>query len=71
MWEKIGKACGWRHRKAPSVRKILDDEIATEAVLALLRGTRLDVWFHWRPRGGEAGGVKAEEREGGDQGALL
>ena len=40
--EKIGKACGWRHPRVSSVRKMFDDERATEAMLAFFRDTRWD-----------------------------
>lgn len=40
LWKKIGKDCGWRHPRAPTVR-LLWREGATEAVLEFLRGTRV------------------------------
>ena len=40
MWKEIGKACGWKQPRAPSVRmELFDDERATEAVLNFLRVT--------------------------------
>ena len=40
MWKRIGKACGWRHLRAPSVR-LLWKEKAKGAVLDFLGGTRV------------------------------
>ena len=40
MWKDIGKVCGWRHPRAPSVR-LLWKEKAAEAVLAFLRDTKV------------------------------
>ena len=40
LWRDIGKVCGWKHPRAPSV-KWLRKEKATEAVLVFLRNTRV------------------------------
>ena len=33
MWKEIGKECGWKHSRAPSVRAVIEDERTTETVL--------------------------------------
>ena len=32
MWERIGKACGWKHLRAPSIRRMFDERIAVAAL---------------------------------------
>lgn len=39
--ESVGKACGWKHPWAPSVRRLFDDDRATPAVLNFLRETNV------------------------------
>lgn len=43
MWKGIGKAYGWKHPKAPSVKHLWKDR-ATDAVLEFLRDTQ---WVAW------------------------
>ena len=43
MWKVVGKACRWRHPKAPSVRQLWKDK-ATEAVWAFLGTQGSNVW---------------------------
>ena len=38
---EVGKACGWRHPRAPRIEKLFGDERATPAVLAFLRDTKV------------------------------
>ena len=54
----IGKACGWKHPRAPSV-KWLWKEKATEAALGFPRGTRVGCMATARNPG------PPEEKEGG------
>ena len=65
MWKTTGKACGWKHPKAPSVRHLWEGE-ATETVLDFLRDTRVGCMVNVRrhPRE-EEGGEEREEGEGG------
>ena len=60
MWKAIGKACGWKHPKAPSARHLWKDK-ATEAVLDFLRDTRVGCMVNVRrlPRE-ERGGVEED-----------
>ena len=60
MWKEIGKACGWKHLRAPSVRNIFGDEWATEAVLTFLRDTKVECMVMIAPPEEEEG-----EGEGG------
>ena len=61
MWKDIGKACGWKHPRAPSVR-LLWKEKATDAVLAFLRDTRVGCMVTLRP---QEEGEDSEGEEGG------
>ena len=51
MWKDIGKACGWKHPRVPSVRsvRLLWEEEATEAVLYFLRDTKVGCVVTLRP----------------------
>ena len=37
----MGKACEWKHPRAPTVRLLFEDDRATPAVLDFLRDTRV------------------------------
>ena len=63
MWRDIGKVCGWRHPRAPSVRLLWDGR-ATEAVLDFLRDTRVGCLVALR-RPPEERGDDGEEEESG------
>ena len=69
MWKAIGRACGWKHPKTPSVRRLCKDK-ATEAVLDFLRDTRVGCMVNVRRLlREERGGVEDEgEGEGADEG---
>ena len=41
LWRSVGKACEWKHPRAPAVRLLFQDERATPVVLAFLRGTKI------------------------------
>ena len=64
VWKAIEKACGWKHPKAPSVKHLWEDK-ATEAVLDLLRDTRVGCMVNVGrlpgEEGGEEGGGLSEE----------
>ena len=64
LWKDIGKACRWKHPRAPSV-KWLWKKKATEAVLVFLRDTRVGCISTGREppekkRGGEGGGHRGK-----------
>ena len=40
LWEDIGKACRWKHPRAPSVERLWKEK-ATEAVLRFLKDARM------------------------------
>ena len=40
LWENVGKACEWKHPRAPTITLPFQDERATPAVLQFLRGTK-------------------------------
>lgn len=78
MWVRIGKAygigkaCGWKHPRAPSAKKTFEDKRATEAVLTYLRDTRAGYMVSLVPLEEEGGpGLpQDEEGEGGGPGPL-
>ena len=39
LWRSIGKACEWKHPRAPTVRLLFQNERANPAVLTFLRDT--------------------------------
>ena len=41
LWRSVGKACEWKHPRAPAVRLLFQDERATPVVLTFLRETRV------------------------------
>ena len=41
LWKEVGKACQWKHPRAPTVRLLFQDERATPAVLSFLRDTKV------------------------------
>ena len=41
LWRSVGKACKWKHPRAPTVRLLFEDERATPAVLNFLRDTKV------------------------------
>ena len=57
MWRGVEKACGWKHPRAPSVRRLFDRGRAAPTVLAILRGTEIG-------RMVTPGSPKGEGREG-------
>ena len=63
----MGKDCGWKHPKAPAVRKLWK-EGATEAVLGFLEDTQVGCWrpagVARLPREAEGGGVSEGEESG-------
>ena len=61
VWKDIGKACGWKHPRAFSV-KWLWKERATEAVLGFLRDTRVGCMVTIRKPLEEEGGRIARMR---------
>ena len=66
MWGAIGKACGWKHPKAPSVRHLWKDK-STEAGLDFRRDARVGCMVNVRrlPReGGEEGEGETSEEDG-------
>ena len=72
MWRKIGKACGWKHPKAPSAKHLWKDE-ATGAVLEFLRDTRVGCLVIVRrlPREEEREGEENEEDGPGPPSAVF
>ena len=58
---RVGKDCGWKHPRAPAVRKLWREE-ATEAVLKFLRDTRVGCWTASRGAGRPA---EADQDDGG------
>ena len=63
MWQEIGRACGRKQPRAPSVRNTFGDERATEAVLTFLRDTNVGCMVAIAPL--EEEGEVAEGEEGG------
>jgi ribonuclease HI len=65
LWKRVGKECGWRHPRAPEVRKLWGEK-ATEAVLEFLRDTRVGCWVEGnRSRNaGDIGRVIEGEEDG-------
>ena len=62
LWKRVGKDCGWKHPKAPAVRKLWK-EGATEAILEFLVDVRAGCWSS-----AGAGAVRTPgEAEGGGQ----
>ena len=57
LWRGVAKDCGWRHPKAPAVRKLWK-EGATEAVLESLGEVRAGCW--------QSAGVRAPSEVAGD-----
>ena len=41
LWKEVGKACRWKHPRAPSVRLLFRDERTTPAFLKFLRTTKV------------------------------
>ena len=66
LWRRIGKDCGWKHPRAPAVRKLWRKE-ATEAVLEFLEDTRVGCWTvtQGARRPAEGVGQGGEGEEGG------
>ena len=66
LWRRIGKDCGWKHPRAPAVRKLWRKE-ATEAVLKFLEDTRVGCWTvtQGARRPAEDVGQGGEGEEGG------
>ena len=62
MWMDIGKACGWKHPKVPSIRLLWREE-AKEAVPEFLRDTRAGCIVTMRPP--EEEGEESEGEKGG------
>ena len=59
MWKTIGKACGWKHPKAPSFKHLWKDG-AAGAVLDFLRDTKAGCMVNARRLLGEEGGEDGE-----------
>ena len=58
MWRDVGRACGWKHPRAPPVGRLFDDDRATPAVFTFLRSTKAGRTAALGPsRGGGRGGV--------------
>ena len=67
MWKEIGKACGWKHPRAPAVRWLWEEK-ATKAVLSFLTSTRVGEMVDLRKLS-ENGLEESEESEtDGDEG---
>ena len=58
LWKSIGKACEWKHPRAPTAGPLFRDERATPAVLQLLRDTKVGSMVALASRG------EGEEWEG-------
>lgn len=58
MWREVGKACEWKHPRAPSARTLFRESRATPAVLGFLRQTRV---------GGMVSLTVVEERDRGEE----
>ena len=41
LWKSVGKACEWKHPRAPTTKALFRDERAATAVLAFLRDTKV------------------------------
>ena len=41
LWKEIGKACEWKHPRAPAVRLLFQDRRTIPAVLCFLRDTEV------------------------------
>ena len=65
LWRRVGKDCGWKHPRAPAVRKLWREE-ATEAVLEFLRDTRVGCWT--ASRRAERLAEEADQGDGGEDG---
>ena len=67
LWKRVAKDCGWKHPRAPAVRKLWR-EGATGAVLEFLEDTSIGRWLSAgetrAPRVEEAG--EGEVSEGGE-----
>ena len=62
------RACAWKHPRAPSVRKIFDDERTTEVVLTFLRDAEVGCMVSLAPPEEEEGVDEWEEEEGEEGG---
>src|SRR5258708_39682996 len=71
---EVGKACEWKHPRAPSVRFLLQNDKAIPAVLNFLRKTQVGKVVNLTTRVeevgdvGEEGGVVLRPQEGGGGG---
>ena len=61
LWGRVGKDCGWKHPRAPAVKKLWK-EYATEVVLEFLEDTPVGRWP-------SAGVARAPREEGTSEGA--
>lgn len=66
MWEGVGMAYRWKHPKDPPVRKIFNDERATDAVLAFLQDTKVGRTIPLAPPEQAGGGRTRASEEGPD-----
>ena len=53
MWRDVGKACGWKHPRAPRIGMLFVDERATLGVLTFLRDTKAGDFVALEALGGE------------------
>ena len=70
LWKDIGNTCGWKHPGAPSAKRLWGEK-PTEAVLAFLRGTRVEYISTRRKLPPARGGGGGHGRRGGWAGPAL
>lgn len=63
LWKSVGKACEWKHPRAPAVRLLFRDERATPAVLQFLQDTKVGRMATRSPREEEGEWEGLEEAE--------
>ena len=54
LWKDVGKACEWKHPRAPTVRLLFRDERASPAVLRSCGTQRSEGWPRYPPGGKRA-----------------
>ena len=61
LYKSVGKACGWKHPRAPAVRALFQGERASPAALTFLWGTKVGEMVLLAALGGRRGmGDQAE-----------
>ena len=62
MWRSVGKACGWKRPRAPSIRMLFRDDRATPAVPTFLRETKVGRMVNLAPLRRRGTGERTRER---------